>query len=1842
MTSAEGGGGGGHMNLTPLWLPLVVETRGINKQLEQVAATSGTKFTGAFSRATGRGMSQGIEQASRQVGASMNAMAGHVKVYEAAQRKAADATGKLRVAQTALTAVQNNAKATATQLATAEERAAKAKRDATAATSGLKNAERSLQEQHRALGQTTTQNTGLFRTMFNGLRDGHRQAMGDIDGMGRGMQGMSIKGVAAGGAVGLAIAGGLRMASAGFTGMIHLAETAFQKTYQLGEQWDAISDQIKIFTTTTGTGFEALNRSAQRVAASIPGSLDGLGQNIGIIHSRLGLTGKSLEDFARQGMEAGRMLGETLNMRKLTGAMVAFGVPAEQTTQTLNDLFNIARSTGVPINDLIASTQKGAVFLKRYGLSFSQSASLLSQFDMAGVDTARLVKSLGKGMEEFAKQGKSPAEGLKDTLSAVQELMAAGKNDQAVAGLQKLFGAGAGTQIFSLIETGALSLDSLQAGFQRTGESIDGMVAKTDDVPEKIGRMVNRAKVAARPLAEGLFGAMGPGLDKGLDWISNNQDKLVQGFVTAGQYALGFGKTMGQLGVGVLRVWSLMARGGSLTVGSMIKAVSSLAGYVGGFLDTIGMDTIGQGLKDLSAAGSDAMNAFDKLPDVMNDMADGLQHGFIDKVPAWQEGLQNFGDDVIEDAKLTKALGENIISGIPDTKDIHIEGNAQEVKDQFHALGIEIETTPDGKIVKVTAPTQEAADRLHAFIKKETGQDINVDVVPVDPKTGKSPRTLKEMMPWFYDPPPINVPVSPFAIPGQSNVRPGPGGAPPPGFPAPARPGGGGGGAPSAGRSPLGDLGITPQGGRGGPGRGATFASAPTSFSGSVEQWRPYVQQAVATYLPQGGNAAAWEQALLQQIDTESGGNPTSVNPNDSNGRGGTQRVAGLLNFLDTTYAGANVTGLPYMDPYGQIAAAIALTLRHGMNADGSPKVIGQGHGFYQTGGEIGRERHRHGQRALSGADFATTQNGIILAALAKSGVPEHDWPRWLSGMKVLTSRESGNNILGSWDTGAVNDYDVNARAGNASVGVAQVTPGTASMFGITGDLTDPATNLLASIAWIRHKYGDISNVQQANPSLPPKGYRTGGSISLGNVTPPPFDSRNYGPAGGGPRRNLWWGGEDGLPPIAGPNDRPNVPWLVPPNRNGTPPSNTYFPKPGEPGYIWGKNRRDVQMFDQGGQVLDERGRPFTPQRDSYGNIVYDKYGRPMPQISSGNDGSYSSPITGPFNMIKDAAKWIGKQFRFDQGGQVGRDGHAGSGGQLQDEQGRWYTPKRDAYGQIVFDKYGRPIPETTSGNDGSYGSGVTGPINMISDAAKWVGGQFGKWPLLFPKHETGGTIGGVDLGRDSVHIMAQPGEFMVRQKQAKKWGPLLHALNQGHGVFGMAGGGVVPEIEAVAKIAEGMGLRVGSELRDEPGSYHNSGEAVDIGAPGQEAAMNQFAAYMYQNYGSQLAELIHDSPEWSHNIKDGADVGAFGNVYTMAQAGEHKSHVHIAIKGGSIQSLAMGNQQFPGGATGAVGGPGGSMQAGFGNSAMSAETTEAVAQEQAQRAEAVTSAERANRGAQEALSDAIYARDQALAALEEAKKGGTDEFGNPTAADPKAVADAQRGVDMANRQVRDSTEGMTDSEKALTEARTDALKPSEVQAKEAKGSGAVDSNAQTLGGGLVKGLLEGIGLDGSVFGDPTEWGIFKLAVGGLNWGAKLMQNMGKNPDGTPKNGGGGGTGFTGFTGGGGGGGLLDGLFSGLGVTGMQQNAPAPGPGLNVSNAVSNTAAPGSAVAAATNVPGGPGYTGPLGAPPGPVSTDQSVNFYGPVNNAPPAVVGGINHMHRQPDVGFPSGVPHP
>ncbi|MEU0860614.1 transglycosylase SLT domain-containing protein, partial [Streptomyces griseofuscus] len=170
----------------------------------------------------------------------------------------------------------------------------------------------------------------------------------------------------------------------------------------------------------------------------------------------------------------------------------------------------------------------------------------------------------------------------------------------------------------------------------------------------------------------------------------------------------------------------------------------------------------------------------------------------------------------------------------------------------------------------------------------------------------------------------------------------------------------------------------------------------------------------------------------------------------------------------------------------GKVLLKYPLKMVDGLKDDIVNAVTGGG-GSSGSGGNIG------------GTIPSGKRRTIISQALAAAHVPPPGTlPQWLAGMNTLITRESG------WNPKAVNLWDSNAAAGYPSSGLAQVIAPTFKANHVPGtswDIFDPVANVASSVRYITRRYGDITNVQQANANMPPKGYDSGGWLMPGFTT---------------------------------------------------------------------------------------------------------------------------------------------------------------------------------------------------------------------------------------------------------------------------------------------------------------------------------------------------------------------------------------------------------------------------------------------------------------------------------------------------------------------------------------------------------------------------------------------------------------------------------------------------------------------------------------------------------------------------------------------------------------------
>lgn len=637
--------------------------------------------------------------------------------------KAADATGKLATAEAKLQELQRKGAANDRIVAATEARN-KARRD-----------------EARAVKEAAAAQSAYDDSL---KRHNSAKASSDVDALGFSFEGMAGKASMAAAALGTAVGAGLAAAAAGVV-------TLGKELYNLGAEWDDTFDNLQIKTGATGSSLAGLEQAVKNVGGLVPNSWGDISDIVADVNRSLHLTGPELENVATTIANLGRMTGEAVDVRGLGKAFRAFGVEAKDQEATLDSLFGAFQKTDMPVNELLATVTKAGPPLRALGLSFGQSAALVTSLEEAGLDADTMLKGgLTKSLATLAKGGKSGAEALQQTIAEIRRLNDAGDKAGAQNLANKFFGNKGGASFFDAITSGALDLQTLQSALASTSVSINDTAAETDDFSQKWDKFTHKAQTALEPLASSLFAFVNDGLGSLAVWVQAHQPEVIGFFSTATQGVILFGETILRMSSDALEALSWLVGGLGNTVGFTLKAASAFASLTG---DKVGAQRMHDLSEDAFSWGENMRGLADKL--------DGTADGLFNL----RKRIQATGEEMATAARFTSALGEATAS-IPDGKTIQISENTPEVRRKLADIGVQVETLPDGTVT-VTANTDQGKKVLDSW-RKSIERDKPAEV-PITADTSEAEHKWALFRDMLQNPGPTPV-TGPF-VGGNANAN---------------------------------------------------------------------------------------------------------------------------------------------------------------------------------------------------------------------------------------------------------------------------------------------------------------------------------------------------------------------------------------------------------------------------------------------------------------------------------------------------------------------------------------------------------------------------------------------------------------------------------------------------------------------------------------------------------------------------------------------------------------------------------------------------------------------------------------------------------------------------------------------------------------------------------------------------------------------------------------------------------------------------------------------------------------------------------------------------------------
>ncbi len=318
--------------------------------------------------------------------------------------------------------------------------------------------------------------------------------------------------------------------------------------YKIGETFDDLEDTIRTGTGASGKALDGLVDVAKRVGSNVPVSFDKIGPVVADLNTRLGLSGSTLEKVASQYLEAGRILGQDVDIQKTTAAFSAFHIEGEAVEGAMDSLFRVSQATGVGMNDLASSISQFAPAMQNLGFSFDETAALIGGLDKAGINSTQTMSAMQKGLITMAKSGEKPKETFKRVTGEIESLVKQGKSAEAIKLASGIFGTRGAAAFVGAVQSGKFAIDDLTGSIGQSNDTILGVADETSDFAEKWQLVKNNAQLALEPLGSAVFSALADVFGKLIEpmkafgkWMQENPEATKVMVAVLGTLAAGLG-----------------------------------------------------------------------------------------------------------------------------------------------------------------------------------------------------------------------------------------------------------------------------------------------------------------------------------------------------------------------------------------------------------------------------------------------------------------------------------------------------------------------------------------------------------------------------------------------------------------------------------------------------------------------------------------------------------------------------------------------------------------------------------------------------------------------------------------------------------------------------------------------------------------------------------------------------------------------------------------------------------------------------------------------------------------------------------------------------------------------------------------------------------------------------------------------------------------------------------------------------------------------------------------------------------------------------------------------------
>lgn len=336
-------------------------------------------------------------------------------------------------------------------------------------------------------------------------------------------------------------------------------------------------DTIIKKTGATGEALEGLTQVAENIATSIPTSFDAVGNAVGEVNTRFGLTGDELEDLSKQFIEFADLNGTSVSnsIDNVQAAMAAFNLDATEAGTVLDILNKAGQDTGISVDTLASNLLTSASAMTEMGFDINEAAGFIANLEKNGVDASSTMSGLKKAFANAAKDGISMEDALKDLETSLKDT--SGETNATETAIE-LFGAKAGPAIAKAVQEGKLSFDSAANSIKDFGDSVGSTFDATVDPIDEFQVNMNKLKLVGTDV-----------INTAAPLISNAMEKMAEVIQKVSDAWNGLSEDQQQMIINVALVVAAIGPVLSIVgrVVSSLSTVFSIGSTIAGFIPTI-------------------------------------------------------------------------------------------------------------------------------------------------------------------------------------------------------------------------------------------------------------------------------------------------------------------------------------------------------------------------------------------------------------------------------------------------------------------------------------------------------------------------------------------------------------------------------------------------------------------------------------------------------------------------------------------------------------------------------------------------------------------------------------------------------------------------------------------------------------------------------------------------------------------------------------------------------------------------------------------------------------------------------------------------------------------------------------------------------------------------------------------------------------------------------------------------------------------------------------------------------------------------------------------------------